>query len=294
MMKEKYFYIDPLCAQDLIRQANNLMWSKRGIDRHAYLFNDYVVLSTNRLKLRNVTTRDDDLRYLDEIIETLSDLHQQGVAVVPILGYCYDPNTIDGTGFMIQKRAKGYELFDDAAIAGFQVWSQSQTEDLYLHGTMSKEEKKEYLLSRTQMISRVPQRHYNKFVSDMICILKHEILIDCFGKSNFFYDVDEGFQFIDLDAHNDYKYGITDQKPNIEAVVSFCGFVPCHYASNTKLFSASALDEHALLALTPSQQGKLAESNRAIFEKCIAALRQNGVSESTLNNTLSKLKIYGV
>ena len=32
---------------------------------------------------------------------------------------------------------------------------------------------------------------------DMICILKRDILIDCNGKSNFFYDTEQGFQFID-------------------------------------------------------------------------------------------------
>lgn len=293
-MNEKYFDINPLHARQLLDQAKKTKWSKRGIDRHAYLIGDYAVLSTNRMKLRNVTTRDDNLSYFDEIIETLLNLYHHGVSVVPILGYSYDPNSVDGTGFIIQKRAKGLELFDDAVLAKFESWAQSQSENIYLHSNMSDAEKIQYLLSRTQEISHVPQEHFDKFVNDMICILKHDILIDCGGKSNFFYDTDQGFQFIDLDTHNDYKYGLTDQKPDIEKTVSICGFVPCLYASGTKLFSSIAMDEHAILALTPCQRNKLAESNNVIFQKCIAALRQNGISESILNKSLSMLKFYGV
>lgn len=292
-MNAKYFDIDPIYAQQLLNQAKETTWSKRGVDRHAYLIGDYAVLSTNRMKLRNVTTRDEDLSYFDEIIETLLNLFYHGVSVVPILAYCYDPTSVDGTGFIIQKRAKGLELFDDAVLAKFEAWAQPQPENVYLHCSLSEDQKIHYLLSRTQEISHIPQEHFDKFVNDMICILKHDILIDCNGKSNFFYDTDQGFQFIDLDTHNDYKYGLTDQKPDIEETVSICGFVPCLYASGTKLFSSSAMDEHALLALTPCQQNRLSECNNVIFQKCIAALRQNGISETVLNKSLSMLKVYG-
>lgn len=292
-MTEKYFDIDPLHARQLLEQAKKTKWSKRGIDRHAYLIGDYAVLSTNRIKLRNVTTRDDDLRYFDEIIETLLDLYHHGVSVAPILGYCYDANSVDGTGFIIQKRAKGLELFDDAVLARFEAWAQSQPEAIYLHSDMCDAEKIQYLVSRTQEISQVPQEHFDKFINDMICILQHDILIDCGGKSNFFYDTDQGFQFIDLDSHNDYRYALTDQKPDIEKTVSICGFVPCLYASGTKLFSSNAMDAQAMLALTPCQRNKLAEYNNVVFQKCLSALRQNGISESALNESLSMLKFYG-
>ena len=292
-MKEKYFDIDPQFARQLLAQVKNMTWSKRGIDRRAYLFDDYAVLSTNRIMLRNVTTRDTDLSYFDELIETLLDLYRCGISVVPILGYCYDPDSADGTGYIIQKRAKGLELFDDAVLAKFQVWAQPQLENLYLQSGLSKFEEIEYLLSRTYAISQIPQKHYNKFVSDMICILKEDILIDCLGESNFFYDTEEGFQFIDLDSHNDYKYGLTNQKPNIEEAVSVYGFTPCHYAPDTKKFSTCALDERALLALTPCQRHRLAESNKEIFSKCQAALKENGISESVIIKTLRQVKFYG-
>lgn len=293
-MIEKYFAIDPSLAQRLVAQAARMQWAKRGIDRRAYLIDDYAVLATDRMKLRNVTTRDNDFHYLDAIIESLLRLHQCGVAVVPILGYCCEPDSADGTGFIIQKRAKGSELFDDAILARFQVWAQAQPENVYLHSSTSEIEGIHYLLTRASAIANIPQAHFNKFVSDMAAILQQDILIDDFGKSNFFYDTELGFQFIDLDAHNDYRYGLTDQAPNIEETLSISGFVPCLYASGTKYFSAHALDEQALLALTPRQQRQLADANSTTFQKCLAALKQNGISTPCLNKTLSMMKFYGV
>lgn len=290
-MKEKYFAIDPSYARQLIARATKTEWSKRGVDRRAYLIDDCAVLATDRLKLRNVTTRDDDLRYFDEIAETLLKLFQQNVATVPVLGYCYDINSADGTGFIIQKRADGSELLDDAILSEFQVWTRQ--DNSYFGVNMSKTEKIRYLLSRIQEISLIPQEHFDKFVNDMICILKHDILIDCFGKSNFFYDEDRGFQFIDLDSHNDYKYGLTSQKPDIEKAVSVCAYAPCLYAEGTQLFAPNAMSSSELFAFTSEQQNSLAECNSVIFQKCTAALRQNGISQSVLNKTLSMLKIYG-
>ena len=37
---------------------------------------------------------------------------QQGVAVVPILGYCFDPDSENGNGYIFQLRAKGEEFWE--------------------------------------------------------------------------------------------------------------------------------------------------------------------------------------
>ena len=292
-MVEKYFHIDPHCAQNLLSQVETMKYSKNGIDRRAFLFDDYVVLSTNRLKLRNVTTRDDDFVYFNQIIETLWDLHNHGVSVLPILGYCYEPESEDGVGYIIQKRAIGSELYDDAVIARFQTWSKKDPLNIYLHSNMSDTEAVDYLVTRTHEISQIPQEHFDKFISDMIHILKKDLLIDCYGQSNFFYSHDIGFQFIDLDAHNDYKYGLTDQQPNIEELVCICAMTPCHYAVGTTLFSAVALDEEALQKLTHCQYQTLARDNCIIFQKCMNALQNNRILDKGIEKTLKQLKIFG-
>ena len=87
-MKEKFVLINAETAHMLLERVKNMTPVHKGIDRQAYLFDDYAVLSTSRLKLRNVDVRDDDLRCFDDLIDRLIALWKTGVNVVPILGYC--------------------------------------------------------------------------------------------------------------------------------------------------------------------------------------------------------------
>ncbi len=124
-MEEKYFFIDPKTARKLLHQINDVESTKRGVNSNAYLFDEYAVLSSKTIKLRNYTTHDEDLAYFDELIMTVMNLNKQGVSVVPILGYCYDPKSENGTGYIFQKRAKGEELYDDAIMKEYYVWAQA-------------------------------------------------------------------------------------------------------------------------------------------------------------------------
>ena len=85
-MQEKYCFIEPERARKLLSQIKDMKAAKRGIDSHVYLIDEYAVLTTSRIKLRNVATRDDDLAYFNELITTLMHLKEQGVMVLPILG----------------------------------------------------------------------------------------------------------------------------------------------------------------------------------------------------------------
>lgn len=246
-MVERYFSIDASIAHDLINRIQNMMPAKRGIDRCAYLFDKYAVLSTRRLKLRNVDVRDDSLLYFDDIIEKLTQLHDRGVHTVPILGYCYDPETADGNGYIFQQRATGHELYDDAVICIYEVWTQSESE-IYLKSNVDSGEvdAKEYILTRTHTIANAPQKHFDKFIKDIHAILSCDILIDFQGKSNFFYDNNKGFYFIDLDSHTDNFYGLTEGHLDVDTLTAIGGFVPCHFSVGTKVFASIALDERAL------------------------------------------------
>ena len=98
-MKEECVFIDDETTHALLKRVRHMSPEHRGIDRQAYLFDDYAVLSASRLKLRNVDIRDDDLRHFDDLINRLMVLWKNGVNVIPILGYCYDPESADGEGF---------------------------------------------------------------------------------------------------------------------------------------------------------------------------------------------------
>lgn len=288
-MKENYIYIEPEKARQLLAQIENISSSKRGIDSCVYLIDDYAVLTTNQLKLRNVTTRDDDLTYFNELIETLMELHLKGVGVVPILGYCFNPCSKNGKGYIFQKRAKGNELYDDAIMKKFYAPSQAHSAFDYLFSDV---DERKYILERTNYISKIPQKHFDKFIADIIALCDKEILIDFLGKSNFFYDENEGFQFIDLNSHTDYRYGLSEQKTDSKAIAAMCGFTPCHLSKNTKIFSRLALDPKALLKMSQNDLIQLSRDNKMIFEKCKAAMLNNGINENKYAYIFEKIEIF--
>lgn len=294
-MVERYFFIDPGVAHELINRVQNMKPAKRGVDRCAYLFDEYAVLSTRRLKLRNADVRDDDLLYFDDIIEKLARLHNEGVHVVPILGYCYDPETADGSGYIVQQRAPGHELYDDAAICVYEVWTQNKSEIYLKSGVDSQEmDSKEYILARTRTIANAPQEHFDQFIKDIHAILSCGILIDFQGKSNFFYDENGGFYFIDLDSHTDSFYGLSEEQLSAETLTAIGGFVPCHFSAGTKAFAPVALDDQAAQEIGSCNLRRLAADNAHIFAKCKAAILRNGIPEGALNAALQRIKIYGL
>lgn len=289
-MIEKYFYIEPEIARDLLSQIKEMEASKRGVDTHVYLVGEYAILRTNNIKRRNVTTRDDDLAYFDELIKTLMSLREQGVAVVPVLGYCYEPDSDNGNGYIFQLRAKGEELYDDAVMMRFYTWAQNNPSSVYLSSDI---DAKGYILSRTHDISKVPQKFFDKFIHDMIVLFDNDILIDFNGKSNFFYDNTAGFQFIDLNSHTDYKYGLTGQKLDSKVLAAYYGFAPCHVAVGTKVLPNLALDEKAISKLGENELQQLVRDNKTICEKCRTAMLNNGFSEDQMSIPLEILNIFG-
>ena len=288
-MKEKLPFIEEGTAHELLERVKSMTPEHRGIDRQAFLFDAYAVLSTSRLKLRNVDVRDADLQYLDDLIARLANLKKAGIHVVPILGYCYEPESPNGTGYLFMKRAKGTELYDDAIICRYEAWTQDQNEGVLKDDANAAE----YLLRRTHEVSQIPQAHFNKLISDIMMVLRNEILIDFQGKSNFFYDETEGFQLIDLDSHTDSYYGLTEDAVSVEAWTAVGGFVPCHFAAGTKRFAPLALDLKAIQEIGKTGLEQLAGDNLRIFDKCLRAMRKNQIPEDVLQNVLQEIKVFG-
>ena len=149
-----------------------------------------------------------------------------------------------------------------------------------------------YVVTRTKTISEIPQEHFDKFVHDIMAISERNILIDFFGKSNFFYDSEFGFQFIDLNAHNDYKYGLIDYRYPVKEIATIFAFTPCHYSNKSKYLNNIALCDEALSIFSKEALSQIAEWNKIIFEKCKVALGNNGISEEVVEPILEKLKIF--
>ena len=287
-MTENYSLIEPEIAHALLERVKGMQPEKRGVDRRAYLVDDYAVLATDRLKVRNVVVRDDDLAYFDAIIAALAELHGQGVGVVPILGYCCAPDSADGHGFIFERRAKGQELYDDAALSPLQGWTQGNP-GVYLKSAL---DPGEYLLSRTHEVSQIPQKAFDKFVSDILAILRRELLIDFMGQSNFFYSPGAGFQFIDIDSHTDWYYGLTPERTDPRRLAALGAFVPCHFAQDTEIYAPAALVQEALLPLGEQALVRLSADNGTIFLKCRTALEHNDIPENVICDTLKRIKLW--
>ena len=266
MIIEKYFGIDCEAAQQMIEATKNMASEKHGDNgfqnTKVFLFDEYAVLKMQNINVRNVETQDTDLKHLERLSKTLLDLQEQGVNVVPILAVQSD----DGKGYIIQQRAKGIELYD-----------RDNLND------------KNYVLERTKFFSNVPQEHFDKFIADTIRIIDEGIIVDSVGKDNFFYHEAIGFQFIDLNSHDDYEYGLSNEKPQSNKIAFLKCFLPlshcpCYFVSMPK-YSEMVL--HLLSELTDEEHNALKEYNKTIFEKCQIASKNNGIIDEIISGWIT-------
>jgi hypothetical protein len=264
MIIEKYFGISRETVQQLIAATKNMEYEKSGDNRFqntkAYLFDEFAVLKMQNINFRNVTTEDMELKHLERLAVTILDLQSKGINVVPILAFQSD----NGDGFIIQPRAKGAELYDRV-----------------------KASDKNYVLKRVELLSNVPQEHFDKFVSDIIAITDTGVLIDFVGKDNFFYHEKIGFQFIDLNTHYDYVYGLDEIKPQSEQVAVYGCFLPCWFDTVPEYRNSVS---KLLPELTDRELSLLQEHNRSIFEKCKTAMLNNGIAKEMIDNIIMNAK----
>jgi hypothetical protein len=261
MMIEKYFGIDREIVQQMIDATKTMTNEKSGDNgfqnTKVFLFDEYAVLKMQNINVRNVSTQDADLKHLERLANTLLDLQAKGVNVVPILAFQSD----NGSGYIIQPKAKGAELYD-----------------------RDKVNDKNYVVSRVEFLSKVPQEHFDKYIADTIKIIDAGVIVDFVGKDNFFYDETIGFQFIDLNAHDDYEYGLTDKKVQGKQAVAYGCFLPCYFDTVPKYRDTVS---KIFPELTEKERALLKEHNRNIFEKCKTAMINNGIAEETVNEIIA-------
>lgn len=261
MLIEKYFGIDRESVWRLIKATEDMVNEKSGDNRFqntkVFLFDEYAVLKMQNINFRNVITQDTDLKHFERLAETLLDLQTKGVNVVPILAFASD----DGNGYIIQPKAKGAELYDRYKV-----------------------NEKDYVLGRVEFLSNAPQTHFDKFVADTIKITDAGVLIDFIGKDNFFYHEAVGFQFIDLNAHYDYIYGLNDAKPDGRQIAAYGCFLPCYFDTVPEYRNSVS---KILPILTDKESALLIERNRNIFGKCKTALINNGISKTMIDEAIA-------
>lgn len=261
MIIEKYFGTDRETVQQMIEATKTMTNEKSGDNgfqnTKVFLFDEYAVLKMQNMNFRNVTTPDTDLTHLERLAGTLLELQTEGVNVVPILAFQSD----DGNGYIIQPRAKGAELYD-----------------------RDKVNSKDYVLERVELLSNAPQAHFEKYIADIIKIIDAGVIVDFAGKDNFFYHKTIGFQFVDLNAHDDYEYGLSDKKAQGKQAALYGCFLPCYFDTVPKYRDSVS---KILPELTDSERDFLKERNKNIFDKCKAAAINNGITEEAVGEIIS-------
>jgi hypothetical protein len=277
---EKYPYIEQNTARALIERAQKSAHTKTGAESDVWVLGDYVVLKSCRLGLRNVEIKDTNCAHLDDVIKTLMQLSRAGVAVVPILGYRYNERSkIGKDSFVIQRRAAGAEL-----------WETQKLQD------------RDYVLEHLKLLAAAPQEHFDKFLRDLLKIAERDILVDCLGKDNFFYDTVAGFQFIDINCHTDYYYKLDTERRPATTLAFRAAFLPCylggwvppHYETEKtfpflpKTFTTFA---EFLKTFSADELHRTKTHNQTVFNKCKNALVNIGIGEREIAD---KFKSGGV
>lgn len=248
-MENRFFYIEEQTALKLIAQCETFgrNASKCGTRSKAYFIDNFVVLKTENILVTHTRTFKDKVPF-DEIIKLLYKLKQQGVNVIPILGYSYNSEKTTGfenrlgkieyaKGYIIQPRAKGREM-----------WNSELFSD------------KNYVLMQTQTLASATEEHYVKFVADILTIIKAGISIDP-AEENFFYDESIGFSFIDLTTFASINGLVIDEK-----IITKYAYMP--------YFKEIA----QLKNLNPQEHKEISIYNEIIFEKCKKALQVNNLN----------------
>ena len=268
-MVDKYFYIDKALAEQLIEQANNGKYEKGGTNSRVAIFGDYAILKTGNIEVKNTNLFDSKTIPFDKIIDKVHALNDAGVSAVPILGYCYDKNSISNfgnyayaNGYIIQQRAKGSEL-----------WQRQHLPSVVDRTATS--EQKAYLIKRLEELASAPQSQYDKFISDLKAITDAGIKVDP-KKENFFYDAEFGFSFIDLNFFGEPLFERQSRTPH-DNFIEYA-LVPYNVFANR------------ITNFTRDEAKTASMCNATILNKCTQALINIGIDKADIDKVIAYRK----
>ena len=261
-------YINEFIFEELLDKASSANFSKAGGNSKCAIIGSYAVLKTG-----NIPGHDDSF---PRMIETLQDLKENDVNVVPILGYgiakfgepFYNGSRYD-KGYIVQEKAPGQELLYVGALRG-----------------KTDEEKHDIVLNYLNMLHNIPQEHYNKWVADYKAITDKCVSVDPSKASNFFYDPNQGFSFIDLNFFS--------QQPLFDKVDNNGQQHHAEFILYSLTPFRNFLNENSYFHpyLTSPEEIAFAEQVAIeSFEKNFAALQQLGVTQEDVDYTMETFSI---
>lgn len=261
-------YINNVVFEELLDRASSANFSKSGGNSKCAIIGNYAVLKTG-----NIPGHDDSF---PRIIETLQDLKENDINVIPILGYgiakfgepFYNGSRYD-KGYIVQEKAPGQELLFLGAL-------RDKTE----------EEKHNIVLNYLQTLNSIPQAHFDKWVADYKAITDAKVMVDPSKASNFFYDSEKGFSFIDLNFFT--------QEPLFDKVDHLGNQHHAEFILYSLTPFKGFLSEYSYFhkyLQTPEEIAFAEQVAVSSYEKNFQALQQLGVTQEDMNYTLETFNI---
>jgi len=173
-------YIDESKFYQLLSEAESAEYNKKGGNSKCAIIDNYAIIKTG-----NIPGYDN---IFPNMVDTLWRLKEKGANVVPILGYAitkvgrqYANGERYDSGYIVQEKAKGREILSTQELKG-----------------KTSEECNNRVMEYLHLLENAPQEHFDKWVLDYKMITDNKVMIDPSKETNFFYDTEKGFSFIDL------------------------------------------------------------------------------------------------
>lgn len=172
-----------------------LFGNKAGGNAKAFITDEFVILQK---------AIDKDVESLAEFISKLQEAKKAGINVAEIYGHQYTSLTYNPDNF-------------PSSIPGYEI--QEKANGTELHQTQKGLKSLENSISESQHLLSASKDHLTKFVQDWIALNNLGLQIDPSKSSNFFYDINNGFEFIDLALKNT-KSKATDTETMFREIIT--------------------------------------------------------------------------
>jgi len=246
----------------------NPSYTKNGAFSKCHIYENYAILNSNNIF---------DAQEFKDIISTLNDLKIKGVSVARILGYAItetNQKNNRSNGYIVQEKAKGNELLYCKNVPIPISTSPSNTKS-----------NRDYVIEYCKLLRTIPQKHFDKYLSDYKAICDAKIKIDPL-LTNLFYDKKDGFTFIDLNTPDEIslydKLDINGKQSHRDFLKQV--FNPLRDFGTRDIFTGE-------LIYTPTEEKFIIESELLAFEKLFKSAIKIGIPPEDIQDLFRDYKV---
>jgi len=218
-----------------------------------------------------------------------------GIQLAPILEYQFDPNaevreygeeTSYQDGWILQKRALGTEIYKSWH-KGSDICS---LEEIDSQITSYFNELDKYI-TLIQKFANMPQEQLNKFIKGYFMLNQSELLVDPSKPTNFFYDEEYGFTFIDLqiketNMNNEYNQPKWSAKYVTMLLMPFLPTIKLYQEG----YNRSGATEYIDGMFSIKEHQAITEAQQQLINKLKIGFTNNGLDRSIIEEIIAERK----